>query len=148
MGLIALALLQLALPPKTVLPPDSALAPRRAREPMVAAIPAYPAFLQSGLFSPDRAAANGDAGGSLDENAALGVIMTGPAAAALIKAPGSPARLIRVGQSIGEWRLVHIARDVLVFESGGHRRTVTVGAPAAPIAVPSTPAPQGAETDQ
>jgi hypothetical protein len=151
-ALVLLIVLQIALPDRTDLPPDFGLAPRHARAPIASPIPAYPALSAQNVFSLDRqtgAAAEG-AGLAVDQFRAVGVIAAGKAVSALLKAPGAPARLVRVGQSLAGWRLTAITRDGVVLQQGQERRRLRVDATPEAAVPPSltSPAPQTAESTQ
>lgn len=151
LAVVALALmipLQVALPSRTPLPDDPGLAPRRARPIAVLGPPAYPKLAAAGLFSPDRSS-GGSAGvtsGALDDWQAVGVAAIGGVATALVETSGGPPKFIRVGKTIGEWRLVRIDHDALTFQRGGERRRLVIGAPP-PSKAPATK-PAGQEDDQ
>jgi hypothetical protein len=111
-------------------------AARRPRPVTIPAAPDYPAILRAPLFAPDRhpgdalpASAAGD-GGTLDGFAALGVVAGGAAASAVISGPGVTAQTIRRGEVVNGWRLAGVTPTGAIFERGGVRRGLIVGAPA------------------
>ena len=146
-ALTMLIALQLILTSRTELPASIGLAPRRARAAVVAPIPAYPALLAGGVFSPDRAGAGGIgavSSASIDDCSAVGVISVGHTALALIKSPGAAPRAVRRGETVCGWRLSQIESTRLDFALAGQRRHLDVGA--APLSSSrATPAP-GAQT--
>jgi hypothetical protein len=134
--------LQIALPSRTPLPDDPGLAPRRPHALTVQPVPAYPALLQAGLFSPDRSGAGGvGAPAGLDQIQIVGVVMIGAKAAALVKPGAGTPELAPVGRTIAGWRLSRIDRNGVLFQRGGESRHLAVGAPAA-IQPPAPARPQ------
>ena len=144
--LVLAGALQLALPSTVDLPAQSGLAPRRARLAIIPRIGAFPAILARNVFSPE-----GGAGGAVsagpDDLTVVGVVRAGRQAAILVKVGATPARLVRVGESLGGWRVAGLDRDAVLVSRDGIQRRLIVGAPARSPA-PGPQAPEGAETAQ
>jgi hypothetical protein len=129
--LLLAAGLQLALPSGLSLPD----APRRpapapAREVAVATPPsAYAAILAHPIFAPDRKPppVEADASGNLNGYEVLGTAIAGAnTAAAILRDSEGEMTRVKVGETIDGWKLVSIAREALVFDRNGERRSLTV----------------------
>jgi hypothetical protein len=135
-ALVALAMIQLALPLGSAPPEANGLAARRPRLVTIPPAPDGAAILAAPVFAPDRrpalAAAGGGAGGSLDAYAVLGVAVGRNSASVVLSSPGDPAQtVLKRGESVKGWRLVAVSPAKVTFEHNGVERTLTVGAPAA-----------------
>jgi hypothetical protein len=144
-ALAGLAAVQLVLPAASPPPQIDFRAARRPRPVTIPPLPEYPAILRAPLFAPDRrpgdAAPSGAAGsgGSLDGYAVLGVVTGGGAADAVISGPGVTAQTVKRGEVVNGWRLAAVGATAAIFERGGVRRTLAVGAPSAAPATPDSP---------
>jgi hypothetical protein len=149
-ALILLLALQAALPYATELPPDSAIAPRRPHAMKPPVLAPYPELANNDVFDPARAkggsaVAGDDASGGL---MAMGAISVGRATEVLLKAPGSPAHLVRAGESFAGWKLVSVGSDFAWVQKGGVKLRLVFGASAAPAAPPPSPAPPSQDPTQ
>jgi hypothetical protein len=111
------------------------LAPRRPRPVVAPTVPIYPDILRVPIFTPDRRPGDNDAGGSaatsaLDGYAALGAVVGGSVATAVLSAPGGAARSLKPGDVLEGWRLILVERTKVTFDRDGVRHSLTVGAPA------------------
>lgn len=133
-ALVALLVLQFALPQRTDLDVAGGRAPRFARDPTPVAAPEYPAILAAPVFSPSRtvgAAATpgqGEQGGTFE---ALGVGLGQGAATAILQLPGGEIVRARPGQVVQGWRVAAIQSTRVVLTRGGQRLSLTVGETAA-----------------
>jgi len=141
--------LQFLLPSSETPRRQDAPAQRRPRLVTVPPLPEYAAILANPVFAPDRR--TGETGvstpgaGALDAFAALGAATGGGAATAVVAGPGGVSHAMHRGDVLEGWRLVAIEREALVFQRGGERRTLAIGAPARTLsqaaATPGSQAP-------
>jgi hypothetical protein len=149
-ALAGLAAVQLILPGPGAPTQIDFRAARRPRPVAAPPLPEYPAILRAPLFAPDRhpgeaapATASGQ-GASLDGFTALGVVVGGAANAAVISGPSVGAQTVKRGEMVNGWRLIQVSPTAAMFERGGVRQTLVVGAPAAAAASSGDPdAPGG-----
>jgi hypothetical protein len=149
--LVALAMIQLALPLGSAPPEANGLAARRPRLVTIPPPTDGAPMLAAPVFAPDRRpalAVAGGAGGSLDSYAVLGVAVGRNSASVVLSTPGDPAQtVLRPGESVKGWRLVAVSPAKVTFERNGVERSLTVGAPAA-TAASAEPESETEETEQ
>ena len=77
------------------------------------------------------------------EQARLQGVIAGPTLSGVMLEEGGKARFVRVGESVGDWKLARLHDRQAVFVRGGQERTLEWQAPAA-AAAPGAAAPSGA----
>lgn len=140
LALLAVLVVQFALPGATEPPESSSLAPRRTREPVAPMIPDYSAVLRAPIFAPDRrpGETTATAGASVATSLQiLGVAEAGRSAQVVVRTPDGAAHVLQPGQTLQGWRLVAAAADAAVFIGPAGRVSLPVGGP--PTANPTSP---------
>jgi len=126
--LLLAAALQFVLPSEAELPAVPPVRP--IQQQAEAATPRlYRAVMAHPIFAPDRAPppAEVEASGSLNGVEVLGTAIAGnKAAAALLREADGTFMRVRVGEEIEGWKLVSIAKEELVFDRNGERRSLSV----------------------
>lgn len=137
-GLLVVTLIvQLARPDAAPAPKPAAIQQRPVAARAVAPIADYPQILARPLFNPARGAsgvaAAGDAASTnLGDYTLVGVASVGGRGEAVLRGPGGQVIDLKAGEALLGWRVAEIGTAGVVLEQGDARRTVAVGAVAAP----------------
>jgi hypothetical protein len=138
-ALLLLVGLQFTLPSGASLPdgPRPRAANAKIADPIRPAPAVYAAIMAHPIFAPDRAPppAEAETSGNLNGYEVLGTAIRGStAAAALLRNSAGQISRARIGAVVDGWKLVSIARQELIFDRNGERRSLTVNitAPARP----------------
>ena len=115
-----------------------------------AAAAAYPAVLDRPLLNPERraqaaagaAAARAPAPTAIEQVRLQGIVAGSALRGVMLEEQGK-TRFVRVGESVGDWKLARLHDRQAVFVRGGQERTLEWQAPAA-AAAPGAAAPSGA----